>query len=134
MSTATQLIMGPVEYFREKLEYEISPRGLRSILERAPNNVHLVDVRERGEFDAAHIPGAWNIPIGALVAAYSTLPKDKMMVVYSGDLSCDLATQACLELAQKGYRVQRLIGGIEEWRRNGFPAEATQGEAPSQAW
>lgn len=133
-TTITKLVVGPVEYFRARLEYEIAPRGLKSILDRTPNNVHVVDVRERGEFDLDHIPGAWSVPVDALVSAFSSLPKDKMLVVCGEDLTDEQSARAALELAQKGFRVQRLIGGMAEWRRNGFPMETTGNDSPSQAW
>jgi rhodanese-related sulfurtransferase len=134
-TTATsRLATGPVEYFRTKLEYEIMPSGLKKLLDKMPNNLCLVDVRDAEQFGTGHIPGARNIPIDALVSAFYSLPKDKMIVTYCGDLACGLSTQAALELAQKGFQVQQLIGGFAEWSRKGFPVETATAPAPSQAW
>lgn len=128
-------LLGPVEYFREKLEYEITPYALKTLLEKLPNNICVVDVRDAESYAAGHVPGARNVPIDALVAAFSSLDKDRTIVTYCGDLACGLSTQAALELAQKGFRVQHLIGGIAEWSRKGFPLEtAPPRHESSQAW
>jgi len=47
---------------------EVMPWELSSMLEQRPDLL-LLDVRERAEFDAAHIKGAFNVPRGILEAA-----------------------------------------------------------------
>jgi rhodanese-related sulfurtransferase len=134
-SAPLKLLVGPVEYFRAKLEYEIAPDALKKLLEKSPHNISIVDVRDAGLYAAGHIPGARNIPVDSLVTAFSSLDKDRTIVTYSGDLACGLSTQAALELAQKGFRVQRLIGGLLEWSRKGFTLEETASDHErSQAW
>jgi rhodanese-related sulfurtransferase len=120
-STPSQLITGPVEYFRAKLEYETTPYALMALLESGPNNVCLLDVREQKAYAEGHIPGARSIPLESLVTALSSLPKDKTIVTYCGDIACALSPKAALELAQKGFRVQHLLGGIAEWAKKGYP-------------
>ena len=135
LTTASpKLLTGPVEYFRAKLEYEITPAGLKKLLESLPNNVCLVDVRGTEQYAAGHIPGARNIPLETLSSTFYSLPKDKMIVTYCEDLACGLSPQASLELAQKGFQVQHLIGGFEEWSRKGFPVGTEPSTAQSQAW
>jgi rhodanese-related sulfurtransferase len=133
-TSSTKLATGPVEYFRAKLEYEITPAGLKKLLDKMPNNVCLVDVRGAEQYAAGHIPGARSIPIDTLVTEFYSLPKDKMIVTYCGDIACGLSPQAALELAQKGFQVQHLIGGFAEWSRKGFLIETATAPAPSQAW
>jgi rhodanese-related sulfurtransferase len=133
-AASSKIMMGPVEYFRAKLEYEITPAGLKKLLETLPHNVYVVDVRPAAAFDAGHIPEARNIPLDNLVASVYSLPKDEMIVTYCADLACGLSTLAALELAQRGFQVQHLIGGIAEWSRKGFLIETAPPAAPSQAW
>jgi rhodanese-related sulfurtransferase len=125
MQTALQqkLLIGPVEYFRAKLEYEATPYGLKQLLDEKPNNVCIVDVRAPKAYAEGHIPGARNVPLESLVASLSSLPKDKTIVTYCGDITCGLSPKAALELAQKGFRVQHLLGGIAEWAKKGFRVE-----------
>jgi rhodanese-related sulfurtransferase len=133
-TASSQHITGPVEYFRAKLEFEITPAGLKKLLDRLPNNVYLVDVRGVEQYDAGHIPGARNIPLETIPSSFYSLPKDRMIVTYCADLACGLSPQAALELAQKGFQVQHLVGGFAEWSRKGFPIETSPPPAPSQAW
>jgi rhodanese-related sulfurtransferase len=54
------------------------------------------------------------------------LPKDKMIVPYCWDTWCSLATTAAVVLADHGYRVKELFGGVaamansQESEDNGF--------------
>ena len=132
-SIATKVMTGPVEYFRAQLEYEITPGGLDKLLGKPTNNVCVLDVRDAAQFDAGHIPGAMNVPLESLPSSFYALPKDKMIVPYCSDVACGMSAQAALELAQKGFRVQRLIGGIAEWSRRGFAIEASESSGSSQA-
>jgi rhodanese-related sulfurtransferase len=113
----------PVQYFSAKLAYEMTPWALKSILEKTPDSIVLLDVRPIDMFVAEHIKGAINIPLVDLVSKLATLPKDKTLVTYCGDLTCGLAPKAALELAQKGFKVMELVGGIDVWSKKGFPVE-----------
>ncbi len=112
-----------VQYFSAKLAYEMTPWALKSILEKTPENIVLLDVRPADMFVVEHIKGAINIPLVDLVSKLATLPKDKTLVTYCGDLTCGLAPKAALELAQKGFKVMELVGGIDTWSKKGFPVE-----------
>ena len=113
----------PVQYFSAKLAYEMTPWALKSILEKTPESIVLLDVRNVDMFAAQHIKGAINIPLVELVSKLATLPKDKTIVTYCGDLTCGLAPKAALELAQKGFKVKELVGGIDVWSEKGFPVD-----------
>lgn len=111
------------DYLAAKLEAEASPYALNRVLETEPGTVLVVDVRDEQSYEREHIRGAVNVRAEAIVTGLSTLPKGRLIVAYCWDVSCALAPKAALELAQKGYRVKYLLGGIEEWKRKGFSVE-----------
>ncbi|WP_239255656.1 rhodanese-like domain-containing protein [Listeria ilorinensis] len=74
----------------------------------------ILDVRDRDDFEVGHIEGALNIPIDELAEKSSTLDKNRpyMIICYAGGRS-----QAASEfLAQKGYQVTNVMGGMGAWR------------------
>ncbi len=118
-----KLAIGPVDYFAAKLAYEMTPWTLKNMIEKTPEEIVLLDVRSADMFVNAHIPTAVNIPLMDLVSKLKTLPKNKVIVTYCGNMTCSLAPKAALELAQKGFMVKQLVGGIELWQEKGFPVE-----------
>lgn len=112
-----------VQYFQAKLAFEMTPWSLKSLLEKTPEAITLLDVRSPEMFALAHLPTAINIPLADLVAKMAKLPKNKTVVTYCGSLTCALAPKAALELAQKGFAVRELVGGIATWQEHGFPVE-----------
>jgi rhodanese-related sulfurtransferase/rubrerythrin len=74
----------------------------------------LLDVRQPGEYDAEHLPGAKLIPLPELGARLSELDTGKPTVVY-----CAIGGRsrvAAQVLAAKGFKeVMNLSGGIKAW-------------------
>jgi NADPH-dependent 2,4-dienoyl-CoA reductase/sulfur reductase-like enzyme/rhodanese-related sulfurtransferase len=70
----------------------------------------VLDVRERVEFKAGHVPGAINIPLDSLRQRLDELPQDREIWVhcYMGKRSY----YACRILIQKGFDARNLSGGI----------------------
>ncbi len=88
------------------------------------NGVQLVDVRTPEEFADGHLAGARNIDIfdkHFIEDATAVLDPSRPVAVYcrSGKRSADAACQ----LAEKGYRVTNLDGGILAWIESGEPVE-----------
>lgn len=88
------------------------------------DSVFILDVRTSSEFADAHILGAVNINVkedSFMKNVLSQLPKDKHIAIYcrSGRRSADAAGM----LADEGYRVINLDGGILAWRKAGKPVE-----------
>lgn len=114
--------ISPADYFKAKLSYEITPWTLNLSLSKGEYLV--LDVRDAEKFGQEHIPGALNVPIAQLPARLNELPRNKTIVPYCGNLICGLGVRASLQLAEKGYPVQLLTGGIEAWKTS-FPVEGT---------
>ncbi len=91
----------------------------------------LVDARTPEQFRLMHIPGAINIPLGALKERLSVLPidKDTYLITYCGNLTCPKAYQLRALLVAHGYRnVHFYPGGLHDWFTAGYPLAGTAGE------
>ena len=109
-------------------QYEVTPQQLKRMLEQAPDQVFVVDLRGAEEYSAGHIPTARNIPMVGFDASYPGLPRDILIVAYCGGVDCGFSLSATYELAGSGLRAKRLVGGMEGWRRTGFPVETRKPE------
>ena len=84
----------------------------------------LLDVRTKEEFDSAHIEGALLIPISELSNRTEELNKSNKIVVYS--VNGSNSTTACELLIEKGFeRVYNVLGGITAWNESGYPLVPT---------
>lgn len=77
------------------------------------NNLPLVDVREIDEWEKGHLDGAIHVPLSNLSAEKNKLDKSQEYYVmcHSGARSA----KACQQLAQEGYNVINVMGGISAW-------------------
>jgi rhodanese-related sulfurtransferase len=83
----------------------------------------VLDVRTLEEWNQTHIPDATLIPLDELPGRLAEVPADQEIVVVcrSGNRS----QQGRDILLDAGYtRVTSMAGGINEWRAQGYPAEA----------
>jgi rhodanese-related sulfurtransferase len=97
----------------------------------APDFV-LLDVRGRGAFAAAHVPGAVSLPHRDITATrLAAWPEDAIFVVYCAGPHCNGADRAALRIAGLGRRVKTMPGGIAGWRDEGLPLEEGRGAARS---
>lgn len=80
-------------------------------------NIVLIDIREKEEIEASgqKIEGSKNIPMGKMFveAAKGVLPKDKKIItICKSGKRCEILIK---ELKPKGYDIDYLEGGIDEW-------------------
>ena len=77
-------------------------------------NPPLVDVREINEWENGHLDGAIHVPLSNLSAEKNKLDKsqESYVMCHSGARSA----KACQQLAQEGYNVINVMGGISAWR------------------
>lgn len=92
---------------------------------KADSTLVLLDVRTPGEFagSTGHLPGAMLIPVQELEQRMAELEplKDRPILVYcrSGSRS----SRAIGMLANKGYNLYMLDGGITDWLSAGYATE-----------
>jgi rhodanese-related sulfurtransferase len=111
---------------RDNLEqHSITAEELRSLLE-SKHELLLFDVRQPLDLLAYPeiIPSAQRIPPDEVLAKPSLIPKEKDAVVYctcpSDKTSREVLRRA---LALQFTRIKFLRGGLESWKRNGYPVE-----------
>ncbi len=86
------------------------------------DEIAVLDVRGRTEWEAGHIPGVENIPVGYLTDRLDEIPQDRPLVVHcqGGGRSAIAASL----LRSKGFdNVINLGGGYGEWQAVGNPTE-----------
>jgi rhodanese-related sulfurtransferase len=88
---------------------------------RSRDDVVVLDVREDWEFAGGHVPGALWLPLGELANRTHELPQDKtiLAVCRSGNRS----GQATEFLANQGFAVHNMAGGMIAWEQAGLPIE-----------
>jgi len=115
-------------YFRDRDSLEpVSRKELQQRLRKRA--VTVLDVRPEDEFALGHVPGALNIPLGALKKRISELDPSVEIVAYCRGPYCVLSFEAVALLRERGFNVRRLEDGILEWRAAGLPVETGAGES-----
>lgn len=74
----------PVQMVAGKDAGTITVASFERILREAPDTVHLIDVREPGEFASGSFKGAINMPINTLEKNLDKLPNGKPIVFFCG--------------------------------------------------
>ncbi|MBL8832399.1 MAG: rhodanese-like domain-containing protein [Rhodospirillales bacterium] len=96
---------------------EIDARTLKSWIDRG--ECMLVDVREPGEHAREHIPGARLVPLDRLDPAALGPDSARRIVLHCA--SGARSMRGVRKLSEAGIDVAHLPGGIEDWKRAGFP-------------
>jgi rhodanese-related sulfurtransferase/DNA-binding transcriptional ArsR family regulator len=117
-------------YFRDRDSLEpISRKELQQRLRK--RTVTVLDVRPEDEFVLGHVPGALNIPLGALKKRLSELNPSTEIVAYCRGPYCVLSFEAVALLRGRGFNVRRLQDGLPEWRAAGLPVATGTGHSRS---
>lgn len=91
-----------------------------------------VDVRDADAYQALRVEGAVHLPPEAVGEAGDRLPEGTLYYVYGEDHASARASRVTLLLAQEGFPVQEVHGGLAALREAGAPLagdEAPGGEA-----
>ena len=78
------------------------------------NDIFLLDVRERAEFDFSSIPNSYNIPMSEISSRLSELPQDGSLI----GIICHHGSRSmgtCVFLEKRKYQVCNIQGGIDAW-------------------
>jgi len=85
-------------------------------------SVAVLDVRGAAEWEAGHLPGVGNVPLGYLADRLAEIPRDRPLVVH-----CQSGMRSAIAaglLQAKGFtNVIDLAGGYADWKAGGHPTE-----------
>jgi len=99
---------------------DLTPDELES--RRPTGTIEVVDVRNASEFDAGHLPGAVNLPLGRLSERLGELPRDRVLAVH-----CQSGARAGVAISllrARGFDdVVHLSGDFAGWKAAGRPIE-----------
>lgn len=100
--------------------HEVSANELEA--RRLAGAVEIIDVRGGAEYDAGHIPGAINVPLGRLPERLGDVPPGRPLVVH-----CQSGARASVALGflqSRGFtEVSHLAGDFSAWQAEGRPVE-----------
>jgi hydroxyacylglutathione hydrolase len=95
-----------------------TPAEVAEMLSRG--EVAVVDVRGRTEWEAGHLPGVPNIPVGYLAERLDELPTDRPLVVHCQGGARSAIAASVLQ-ARGLTNVVNLVGGYAAWEQAGLP-------------
>ena len=111
-------------FWRSRLRCETDPYDVyHDLVAGAPGFV-VLDTRRRESYDEEHVAGAVSFSHHDMTAESVTrLDPDVVYVTYGWGPGCNAGTKGAARLAAFGLRVKEMIGGIEYWKRAGYPTE-----------
>src|SRR5258708_40086341 len=111
-------------HFEKLLSLETDCWDVHAALASSAPGFVLLDVRSPQAFEDGHVPGSLHLPHGRInernVAAY---PPDTLFVVYCSGPHCNGADRAAARLARLRRKGQKMTGGAEGWKGQGFALE-----------
>lgn len=87
-------------------------------------NLQIVDVRQPGEYNSGHVPGALNLTLAHLVERLSSLdPHGRIAVICQGGYRSSAGASI---LQREGFsQIFNVIGGTGAWTGAGYPVETS---------
>jgi rhodanese-related sulfurtransferase len=108
-------------HYSRRLTFETDCWDVHDAMRTQAADFVLLDVRGPKLYEAAHVPGAVNLPHGKMtVSRMAEWPIDKLFVVYCAGPHCNGTDRAALRLARLGRKVKVMIGGMTGWGDEGF--------------
>jgi rhodanese-related sulfurtransferase len=111
------------QHYRNKLAFETDAWDLNEVI-REGGNVVVIDARSESAYAQEHIPHAINLPHRKMNKdSTRQFDRDALYVTYCDGIGCNGSTKGAMKLAELGFQVKELIGGIDWWKRDGYPVE-----------
>ena len=117
-----------LNHYKHKLDFEMDSWDVNEALGNG-EPIMVVDGRSAEAYAAEHIPGSLSLPHRTIDAdSTASLDRSLTYVCYCDGIGCNASTKTAMKLLMLGFEVRELIGGLDWWKRDGFP---TEGEGPS---
>jgi len=108
----------------QTISVNIGVEEANRLIDSESDDIILLDVRSKGEYEAGHIEGALSVPISELSNRTDELNTSEKIVVYSANGSN--STVACDILIKNGSeRVYNVLGGLNAWNESGHAVVPT---------
>jgi rhodanese-related sulfurtransferase len=112
-----------ISHFRDKLAFETDAWDVNEML-RDRAKIVVIDARSEEAYARDHIPQAVSFPHRQMnVESTRHLNRDAVYITYCDGIGCNASTKGALKLAELGFEVKELIGGLDWWKRDGYPTE-----------
>lgn len=118
-SAAKQVALNRYPQLRHDVEAFLGqPRSQGPVIDPSAvtEDMVVVDVRPRNEYEAGHFPGSVSIPLDELEGRYREIPRDAEVVVYCRGEFCSMARDAAVWLRGRGIDAKAMDEGVVEWR------------------
>lgn len=120
---AAVLVIASLVAFAQEVQ-SVKPEELKKFIESG-DNILVVDNQPKGAYEMGHIPGAVNFPWASEIKTPTSLPRNKILVLYCACAHEEDSTDVAGQLMTKfGYRqVKVLEGGWLRWTELDYPTE-----------
>ncbi|HVK94167.1 MAG TPA: rhodanese-like domain-containing protein [Noviherbaspirillum sp.] len=116
-----------LQHYLDKLAYETDPSDLNRALKESENIV-VIDARSGEAYAIEHIPGAVSLPHRTMSQeSTSHIDRNALIVTYCDGIGCNASTKGALNMTRLGFKVKELMGGLDWWKRDGYPTSGEQG-------
>lgn len=125
MSLVSQFPAAPsavaLMHFSQRLSFETDCSDVYHSQQEGQVDFVLLDVRGEAAYAAGHVPGALNLPHRLMSAErMAEFPRNTLFVVYCAGPHCNGVHRAAVRLANLGYAVKEMIGGVTGWLDEGL--------------
>jgi len=115
-----------IRHYESKLAFEIDAWDLKAAIDAGENGI-VIDARSTEAYARQHIPNAVSFPHRTMSdLSTASLDRAALYVTYCDGIGCNASTKSALNLAKLGFRVKELIGGLDCWKRDGYPTLGNQ--------
>lgn len=109
----------------------ICARGLKASLAKGGQQIILVDVRPRGEFERVRLPGSLHMELYSVKT--KGFLKGKDVVIIANGYRLAVVLRECMRLKDAGFKsIRALYGGIQAWIECDGKLEGTGAGSPAQ--